>query len=67
MIMRKKHQIVYAKVSYLCSEILNDKSAFSQATVVFEKWDKYQYFNLKFPKISERSLQLDLKSDIDIY
>ena len=23
--------------SYLCAEILNDKSAFSQATIVFEK------------------------------
>ena len=34
---QKASNSVNVKVSYLCAGILNDKSAFSEATVVFEK------------------------------
>ena len=34
---KKASNSVKEKVSYLCAGILNDKLAFSQATVVFEK------------------------------
>ena len=37
MTMTKASNNVYAKIANLCAEIPNDKSAFSQATVVFEK------------------------------
>ena len=34
---QKASNSVNVKVLYLCAGILNDKSAFSEATVVFEK------------------------------
>ena len=53
----KKHQKVSIKrYQYLCAWILNDKSAFTQATVVFEKYrlipmnSKWVIYYLVYPQ-----------------
>jgi hypothetical protein len=37
LLLKKTSNSVYRKEPFLCAQILNEKSAFSPATVVFEK------------------------------